>query len=1038
MAFVKIYYDDIASITDKERKKTEAWQKQISAVAEKLSKFVDTYKFQGKAAEGAKNYINEVLVPLSTVLNAACTSLQVNAVAYYGGYQSEVDQADGSGKAKGGDGGLHYTTIVYDEVNPSGSVKRRINDVQDRVRDVESRANSARQSVAHLMRMSSPNTANLIDQLNEALKKATGVCDRAANYEAKHSGDLNDFNALLRDARSIINAQLGAGRVTAMSYVSGQVGKMVDFSAMADHINATYDNIEKITESPEFAGYYELVASYDSYIEAEERQKREWVKWVAAGIAIVGSVALIVITAGTGSILVGAVAGGVIGGITAGTSSLANEYYKDGDISKDDWKKIGKDAFVGTVVGAVEGGFMVAGPVSGLNTPMEKLVAAGTRGAVKEFAGGMAETAWDVGEAWISGRPGDEIKSILIQDLEKTGVDTALGFVKSGISAGIEGKMNIGVNSDEFLKKFGHETVTNAITSFTDTGLDYIKEWGECVVTGKDFDKIDSLDELGDFGKEVLGQFAKREISSGLDSISGSIKNDHKDYFKDHKGMDRLRKTTVSVIDAAAGNIAEDYINNDFKLDLDSDLALKISKDAVGDIAKDVTKDAVRDRQDKIRAQQDQERLRKEALENWQKAHPGETPQGNEAEMIDVVRVKASDGKTYTFTKSEYDKARALANKDDYEGQTTAEILGMPKGTKIVKDASEGRVHYTRLTEADYDGTENTDATRYKVVNTKSDQQRLKEKAREEWAQTHEGKPSGKEAEMVDVVAVKGSDGNTYYFEKDVYNEARASANKGEYKGKTTADILGMPKGTRVVKDAEERQVHYTRLQEADYDTAEPTDVKRYKAVNNVSGKDQASENASVRTYKDNGITFTVDEKTGTTTAKGIVTKNPASREGMSSIHPDEYDSSTDNKGHLWGAQSGGPAKEYNVFSQDEDLNKHEYVRVENAEIRASQKGIVESEKTAYISHKGSKPDAYMVNDKITNPDGTTKEIHYSFQNASREEQQQWDDAVSKYSDYDQYPNPDPARESMSADEYNSLIDESQKYDVSIREEYET
>lgn len=833
MAFVKIYYDDIASITDKERKKTEAWQTQLQAVSEKLSQFVDTYMFQGKAAEGAKNYINEVLLPLSTVLSVASASLYANAIAYYGGYQSEVDPADGSGKAKDGDGGLHYTTIVYDEVNPTGSVKQRISDIQNRITDVESRANAARQSVVHLMGMSSPRAENLINQLNEALKKATGVCDRAVNYEALHAGDLDDFYALLHDAQSIINAQLGSERVTATSYVSGQVGKMVDFSSMVDHINVAADNVDKITESTEFAGYYELVASYDSYIEAEERQKREWVKWVAAGIAIVGSVALIVITAGTGSILVGAVAGGAIGGLTAGTSSLANEYYEDGDISKDDWKKIGKDAFVGTVVGAVEGGFMVAGPVSGLKTPMEKLVAAGTRGAVKEFAGGIAETAWDVGEAWISGRPGDEIKSILIQDLEKTGVDTAIGFVKSGITAGIEGKMNIGVDSDEFLKKFGHETVVNAISSFTDTGLDYIQEWGECVVTGKDFDSIDTLDELGDFGKEVLGNFAGREISSGLDSISGSIKNAHKDYFKDHKGMDRLRKTTVSVIDSAAGNIAEDYINSDFKLDLDSDLALKISKDAVGDIAKDVAKDAVKDQQERIRTQQDQERLRKEALKNWQEANPGKTPQGNEAEMIDVVRVKASDGKTYTFTKSEYDRARSLANQEDYKGQTAADILGMPKGTKIVKDATEGRVHYSRLAESSYDGTESTDATRYHVGNTKSDQQRLKEKSLSEWKQTHDGKPSGAEAEMVDTVAVKGSDGKTYYFEKDVYDDARASANKGEHKGQSTADILGLPKGTKAVRDAEERRVHYTRLKESDYDTAEATEVKRYKAVNN-------------------------------------------------------------------------------------------------------------------------------------------------------------------------------------------------------------
>lgn len=208
-------------------------------------------------------------------------------------------------------------------------------------------------------------------------------------------------------------------------------------------------------------------------------------------------------------------------------------------------------------------------------------------------------------------------------------------------------------------------------------------------------------------------------------------------------------------------------------------------------------------------------------------------------------------------------------------------------------------------------------------------------------------------------------------------------------------------------------------------------------AEDSDSSFDQSSNESSTQTDESNGYIFEVDAESGTTTARGEVKAEPASREGMNAIHPDGYDSSTD-KGHLIAAAESGPAEAFNVHAQDSHLNRSQYKTVENAEVRAAKEGYnVQTEKTAYVSHKGSKPDAYMINDTFTSPDGKSQSVHLSFQNASPEEQQQWNETAEQYSDIDEYPNPDPLRDSMSQEEYSSLMEETDAELPSIRDEFD-
>lgn len=193
------------------------------------------------------------------------------------------------------------------------------------------------------------------------------------------------------------------------------------------------------------------------------------------------------------------------------------------------------------------------------------------------------------------------------------------------------------------------------------------------------------------------------------------------------------------------------------------------------------------------------------------------------------------------------------------------------------------------------------------------------------------------------------------------------------------------------------------------------------------------------QTFTENGFTFVVDDN-GTVTASGKVNEDPASRSGMSKINPNGYDSHVHDKGHLIAARQGGPAKAYNVSAQDRGLNRGAYKSVENAEVRLANKGYdVQTSKTAYVSQQGAKPDAYMINDTITTPEGETQHVHESFQNESAATQEAWNnESAEAFSQMaDEYDNPGSRPSGMTEAEYAELMDSTDQALDSVKDDYD-
>ncbi len=184
----------------------------------------------------------------------------------------------------------------------------------------------------------------------------------------------------------------------------------------------------------------------------------------------------------------------------------------------------------------------------------------------------------------------------------------------------------------------------------------------------------------------------------------------------------------------------------------------------------------------------------------------------------------------------------------------------------------------------------------------------------------------------------------------------------------------------------------------------------------------------------DNGYKFTVDDN-GTITAEGTVPTQGV--ECGKRVTPDGMQPG-DQRGHVIAAQEGGPNKSYNMTAQDGKLNQGAYKTAENSESALAKQGYtVQTSKTAFVSNQeGNRPDAYMINDTITSPDGKTQSVHLSFQNMSPEEQAECNQYFQE-NDFTIDPNPDAFRESMTSEEYSALMEETENDLPSIKDEFD-
>lgn len=754
MSYTKIYYDDIWEATSKSSAKCNEWLPELQDLSESFANFVESESFKGQAATNMKNYLEQVHGTLIAIIGSVIQSYSTLAVNYYGGYTRLVDTGDSKKY------GLRYTTIVSSEVSETGLIQCKLNNIISTAEQVVADANSVKNSIADLVTIySSPKTYNLYEQINAAKAKAQTVHDNAIKFETSRANDFKEIDRLISQALQIITAQTGTARTPIIAYQSGSIGDMCDINQILVDLEATSEKIKVITEEGYFEEDANLVLNRDALVQEEEEASREWIQWVAIGVAVVGAVVLTVVTVGGATPLVCAAVGAGVGAVTVASGKFADNYVETGSFVEGmNWSDFGKDVVVGAVGGAVTGYLGAISQGSAIKQPIEKGMTALTNTIVKETAEGVTATVWEtgetiyeVGEAVIAGKPGDEIISVLNEGLgEMEGEvsdmfkDITVEGAKSFVGGTVAGSFDVDTSDKSVLRKIGEKTaegvaegvaggvmkttwgvgealvdddssttVTSALKEgFKETVKDVASSTTSAVVSDGVFHRTDNIDnKVGKF----IGNTVKETVTDATENITEGVVGRTMDYFygdeKDaskilgdiwEEDLDSGRSLAESAGKSAGKNIANEVYKDDKhysnlkKIDSDGDGKIEVVQFDDYAVTKQDYDAAVENAGKgayKNKTVQDILGLPKDA----------DLSTGKERKVsIEMTEKYSSDRKTtdtvtvggkYTFSRSYYESSLNVAGSEEYGGKTAQEILGIPNDV----DLSEDNVTYKRI-----------------------------------------------------------------------------------------------------------------------------------------------------------------------------------------------------------------------------------------------------------------------------------------------------------------------------------------------------
>ncbi len=747
MSYTKIYYDDIWEATSKSSEKCNEWLPEIQALSKSLTAFVESESFKGQAATNMKSYLEQVHGILTTIIGNVIQTYSVLAVDYYGGYTRIVDTGD-SDKY-----GLRYTTIVSAEVNETGSIQTKLNNILRTAGQVASDANSVKNSISDLVSIASyPMTNNLYEQINAAKSKAQTVHNNAVEYEGSRVNDFNEIDGLISQALSIIKAQLGTSRIPVIAYQQGSIGAMCDINKIRVDLEATSEKVKSITENKNFQEDQNLVLNREALVQEEEEASREWAQWVAVGIAVVGAIALTVVTAGGAGPVACAVVGGVVGAVTVASEQLAEHYVETGSLEGMDWSEFGKEVFVGAAGGAVLGYLGAVSQGSAIKQPIQKAATALGNTVLKEGAEGAVGVAWEIGEgigeigvAIVSAKPGEDVISVVSAEFSeaagevggemlKTAKDITVEGAKSFAGGFVAGSFDIDTSDKSVLRKVGEKAAEGAAEGVAKGTMGTIWGVGEAVLDDNSSTTVESALKQGlkDTVKDVAGSATSSVVSEGI--FSGVDNIDNKAGKIATETVKDTVTDTVENVTKGVSTRAMDYIYGDEK-DASKILGNIWEEDLEG--GRSIAQAAGESAGNHIVDEAFKDREHYNDLKKIDKDGDGK---------IEVVQFDE-----YTVTKQDYDAAVQNAGKGAFKDQTAQEILGLSRDT----DLSSGK---HQSVDIDYTQKHSND------------------------------KP------FTNTVTVDGK----YVFTKDYYDSTVNAAGTKEYEGRSVREMLGVPEDTQL------------------------------------------------------------------------------------------------------------------------------------------------------------------------------------------------------------------------------------------------
>ena len=516
-----VKYDRLNDLHTKIGTQKENWSKDIHRVISAIEALSSSSSIEGEYAESVKNYFQVVHGSiLSRVYNLIQTTHDYYLI-YKTDYMKNVDSNNST----------VIETAELEDIRNQLRAQKQVNE------QLASDINRTLDSIRGIYSVKTPSMTTLNDCYQRTVRLMDDLEKAVKDNEGRH---------IKSDFDKTIEVETAIRRIIA-GYLSSSRSFVTDFNVQdfisSPEYGALYDatiqlRSETDSRQAELSKAYEIEKERLQLLEEERAEREKKAKLMKLGVMVLSVAAAVVISAVVpgGAVLVLAAASAIRGAATSGLNSMIDAWADDGEISREDWKEVGKDAIKGGVISGVSS--IVGSAVTSItdNTVIGSTILSSKNEIVRVGAGAVIGSTRSITSGVVSRGVGEVVDEIMHgEDLSWSKIKEKAFDSKKILHDGITGGASGGISEG---KRFDKE-MNNEIPS----RKEIIENEG---MTPREYTKMETAK-------------AKERIDQGLDPQKNWYEKTN-DYITKNPG-----KSTMTVIDA--GKKAYEISSEDTKKD---------------------------------------------------------------------------------------------------------------------------------------------------------------------------------------------------------------------------------------------------------------------------------------------------------------------------------------------------------------------------------------------------------------------------------------------------------------------------------------
>ena len=344
----KVEYERLDETVDLLSQAVDSWLKENERLDSSVKAIIGSSNISGSAADSLKSYLSYSYPLINRSFSDLVKLFIDNLIIYRQDYYGSIDPDS--------------ATVIHDR--ELFTIKDQIRMWDSEASNVGAEAQSVAASVSDLVAFPSLDT-NMVNAAAKIITQKIENLDADINsLENKHLGsDFSSIDAMINSLNAVVKELSGKNRDFKTSFNAASMKSLNGIPAlMAAEVAVKNDLSAKQSEAKLALDLENARIQKEAEAARAAREKKATIaKWVLTGAVAVASAAIIISTGGLAApVIVGAVSGAVLGAFNTG----ADEYTEKGWETDDwEWGRIGKDAVVGGISGAITG---FAGPDAGI------------------------------------------------------------------------------------------------------------------------------------------------------------------------------------------------------------------------------------------------------------------------------------------------------------------------------------------------------------------------------------------------------------------------------------------------------------------------------------------------------------------------------------------------------------------------------------------------------------------------------------------------------------------------------------------------